>query len=184
MGHGGACSVDHLRPKVGVSALADLEQPRLAAGGILTGHQAKPRGEISTSGERQAIADGCDQGGGDDNADAGDARQVPCSVTHMREFRSSRRSPTNRRARSPRTRSSGPSASSLWRRTVRNAVIGASFPAKNIKARGHEAPHSQAEDITAPAPPSRTSSKRTLPNGRHPDMTAPPSRFSRETSGI
>ena len=70
-----ARSVDQLSAQVSVAALADPEQPRFAAGCELTGDQAEPGREITTSVEAFRSPDRGDKRRRDERADPGDCRQ-------------------------------------------------------------------------------------------------------------
>ena len=55
-------AVDEQGAQVGIASLGDAEQPRLAAGSMLTGHQAEPGTQVSGFGKAAGIAHGCSQG--------------------------------------------------------------------------------------------------------------------------
>jgi hypothetical protein len=52
--------MDQQLSQILVSSFADLEEPWLAAGRRLFGHEAKPSGEIASPGKTLCLADCCD----------------------------------------------------------------------------------------------------------------------------
>jgi len=74
---GRARPVGHEHSQASVPALADPKQPGLPAGRGLLRHQAQPGGELAAVGEGADVADGGQQGRGDERADAGDLGRPP-----------------------------------------------------------------------------------------------------------
>ena len=68
--------MDQQRAQIGVAALADAKQSRLAAAGRLPGHQAQPGGKLSSVLEVLGITDGRDERTGSDRADAGNLLEL------------------------------------------------------------------------------------------------------------
>ena len=70
-------AMDQQVAQIGVAALADAEQPVMAAGGMLAGYQAEEGRQAPAITEQARVAaDGGEQGGGDQGADAGDGHQA------------------------------------------------------------------------------------------------------------
>src|SRR6185503_9980682 len=75
-----AGALDQQVSKVGVAALADVAKARFATGGMLSGHQADPGGELPPVLELACIPDGGDDRQRRGRADASDLHQAPCRL--------------------------------------------------------------------------------------------------------
>ena len=70
--HGSSCTMDQNLAQIDVAPLADAEQLRLASGGILPWHDAKPCCEVSPLTKGSSVADSRDDGCCHDRSDAWD----------------------------------------------------------------------------------------------------------------
>jgi len=68
-------AVDQQRSQILIAAFADAEQPRLAAGGMLSRHKSQPSTQIACSGKGRSVSDSCDERRGVENADPGNGHQ-------------------------------------------------------------------------------------------------------------
>lgn len=72
---GRACAMDQEGPQIGITAFTDAQEAGLAAGRGLLRDQAQPGRQLPAMGEGLDVADGGEQGGGNERADAGNLGQ-------------------------------------------------------------------------------------------------------------
>ncbi len=78
--------MDEQDTQVGIAALGDAKQPRLAASGMLPCNQTEPSPQLPGFGKAAGIPYSCHQGRCIQHANAGDEGEPPCSRIILGKF--------------------------------------------------------------------------------------------------